>query len=54
MNFAQPLYAKAQQASKIYARSALTYRVSILFRIDYTLGDSISVLRIAQHTFSVY
>ncbi len=27
--------AKAQQASKIYTRSALTYKVSILFGIDY-------------------
>ncbi len=35
MNFAQPLYAKAQQASKIYTRSALTYKISILFGFDY-------------------
>ncbi len=35
MNFAQLLYAKAQQASKIYTRSALTYKVSILFGFDY-------------------
>ena len=35
MNFAQPLYAKAQQASKIYTRSALTYTISILFGFDY-------------------
>ncbi len=35
MNVAQPLYAKAQQASKIYTRSALTYKVSILFGLDY-------------------
>ena len=35
MNFVQPLYAKAQQASKIHTRSALTYKVPILFRIDY-------------------
>ena len=27
--------AKAQQASKIYTRSALEYKVSILFGIDY-------------------
>ena len=37
MNFAQPLYAKAQQASKIYTRSALTYKISILFRFDYSI-----------------
>ncbi len=35
MNFVQPLYAKAQQASKIYTRSALIYKVSILFGFDY-------------------
>ena len=28
--------AKAQQASKIYTRSALTYKVSILFGFDYS------------------
>ncbi len=29
--------AKAQQASKIYTRSALTYKISILFGFDYSL-----------------
>ncbi len=35
MNFLQPLSAKAQQAKRIYTRSALKYNVSILFKIDY-------------------
>ena len=40
MNFAQPLYAKAQQASKIYTRSTLIHNVSILFGIDYKVAGS--------------
>ncbi len=40
MNFSQPLSAKAQQARKIYTRSALEYNVSVLFRIDYTYYSS--------------
>ncbi len=32
----QPLSAQAQQASKIYTRSALKYNVSVLFKIDYS------------------
>ncbi len=33
--------AKAQHASKIYTRSALTYKVSILFGLDYISKDNI-------------
>ncbi len=32
-----PLSAKAQQARKIYTRSAVEYNVSVLFRVDYIL-----------------
>ena len=35
MNFVQPLYAKAQQASKIYTRFTLICKVSVLFGFDY-------------------
>ena len=40
MNFAQPLYAKAQQASKIYTRIASKF-ITVLLSIDYIDFNSI-------------
>ena len=52
MNFVQPLYAKAQQASKIYTRSTLICKVSVLFRFDYKsyhkFNNSGSYLKLGQ------
>ncbi len=38
-NFLQHRAAKAQQARKIYTSSALGYKVSVLFRIDYNIAS---------------